>query len=172
MTHRDGEVRWLSASVFPVRETGDRVNHVQIVLRDITEQRQRDERQRAQTALLEERGRLLSAFQAIGTATLQSLDLDEVLDTLTDQVMRTGIFRSLTVPTVDHAKRIVEVKRNYLSAVGEYADGQVGSVEAGGQSVSSPHRKAVFIFMLSELWGAGTTSKTTTPSQPLRAQVN
>ena len=54
--------------------------------------------------------------------------------------MRTGIFRSLTVSTVDHAKRIVEVKRNYLSAVGEYADRQVGSVEAGGQSVSSPHR--------------------------------
>jgi len=60
---------------------------------------------------LEEKERLLGAFQKIGELTLSSLDLDQILDNLGEQVVNAGIFRSLMIALVDEEHQYVEVVR-------------------------------------------------------------
>jgi|GEM_PF-2090002 CheY-like chemotaxis protein len=65
-------------------------------------------------AALREKDRLLNAFQAIGRATLSSLDLDGLLDILATQIITTGVFRSLMIALVDQEKQRVEVVRSFI----------------------------------------------------------
>ena len=62
-------------------------------------------------AQLQEKERLLTAFQQIGEAILSSLDLGTVVDNLGEQVVRAGIFRSLMIALVDESRQCVEVVR-------------------------------------------------------------
>jgi len=56
--------------------------------------------------------RLLSGFEEISQAILESLDLDRVLDTLAVQIVETGIFRSLMVALVHPQKNTLQVVRS------------------------------------------------------------
>ncbi len=61
---------------------------------------------------LQEKNRLLEAYDQIGQAVLSSLDLDHVLDALSMQIVEAGIFQSLMVALVDGEAHSVEVVRN------------------------------------------------------------
>jgi len=63
-------------------------------------------------AELEEKNRLLSAYNHISQAMMASLDRERVLDALVVEVIRAGIFRSLMVALVDHGTKTVEVVRS------------------------------------------------------------
>lgn len=56
--------------------------------------------------------RLLSGFEEISQAILESLDLDRVLDTLAVQIVETGIFRSLMIAIVDNEGKTLQVVRS------------------------------------------------------------
>lgn len=87
------------------------------------------------THQLEERDRRLAAFQEIGRTILSSLDLDEILDNMAEQVVRAGVFRSLMIAIVDQDRHRVEVVRSFSS---KYENGQwlYGTIQKHG-SVSS-----------------------------------
>lgn len=79
-------------------------------------QRQEDLRELIrQKEMVEEKNRLFEAFQSIGQSTLSYLDMDRILDTLAVQIVKAGIFRSLTISVVDSARNEYEVVRNYIS---------------------------------------------------------
>ena len=63
---------------------------------------------------LEEQHRLLLSFHQVGRAILSSLDLDEILDLLTEQVGRAGIFRSLMTALVDDEAGTISPVRNWV----------------------------------------------------------
>ena len=56
--------------------------------------------------------RLLSGFEEISQAILESLDLDRVLDTLAVQIVETGIFRSLMIALVHEKSETLQVVRS------------------------------------------------------------
>jgi len=64
--------------------------------------------------LLQEKDNLLAAFNQIGKMALASLNREEILDTLAEQIVRVGIFRSLMIALVDEKRRIIEVVRNFV----------------------------------------------------------
>ena len=61
-----------------------------------------------------DKNRLLAAFEQIGRATLSSLDLEQLLDTLATQVIKTGIFRSLMIALVDEDTDSIVVVRSLI----------------------------------------------------------
>lgn len=61
---------------------------------------------------LEEKNRLLSAYNRITQAMMASLDQDKVLDALVVEVIQASIFRSLMVALVDHSTNTVRVVRS------------------------------------------------------------
>jgi len=67
-----------------------------------------------QTRQLEESARLLDAYQGIGELVLSSLDLEDVLDRVSQEIVRAGIFRSLMLALVDEDQESIEVVRNYM----------------------------------------------------------
>ncbi len=73
--------------------------------------------------ILQEKERLMAAFDQIGRLVLVSLDEEQVLDALAGQIVEAGIFRSLMIALVDEESRTVEVVRN-LHAV-HHPDGTV-----------------------------------------------
>jgi len=62
---------------------------------------------------LEDKERLLTAFQQMGQIILSSLDREQILDNLALQVIQANIFRSLMIALVDEETRTVEVVRSY-----------------------------------------------------------
>ena len=72
------------------------------------------EREEAQHDL-EAKGRLLMAYNDMAQVIASSLDPDQVLDSLAQQIVGAGVFRSLMIAMVDHEAQQVEVVRNYLS---------------------------------------------------------
>ncbi|MEW6750710.1 MAG: ATP-binding protein [Candidatus Latescibacterota bacterium] len=67
-----------------------------------------------QAAALAEKSSLLEAFQRIGQSTLSPLDMDSILHNLAEQVVGTGIFRSLMIALVHEDRALVEVVRSYI----------------------------------------------------------
>ena len=61
---------------------------------------------------LEEKDRLLTAFHRIGQTILSSLDLEQILDALMAQLVRTRIFRSLSISLVDEENHNIKVVRS------------------------------------------------------------
>lgn len=68
------------------------------------------ERLRNQVA---EKDRLLAAVHQINQEILSTSDQDALLDALAEQIVKTGIFRSMAVSLVDYESNCVEVVRNY-----------------------------------------------------------
>ena len=63
---------------------------------------------------LEDKDRLLIAFHRIGQTILSSLDIEQILGILTEQVVEAGVFRSLTISLVDEKARTVEQRRGMV----------------------------------------------------------
>ena len=61
---------------------------------------------------LEEKNRLLTAYNHISQTIMASLEKEKVLDALVVEVIQAGIFRSLMVALVDHKTQTVEVVRS------------------------------------------------------------
>lgn len=66
-----------------------------------------------QKEILEEKNRLIDAFQRIGQIVLSPLDMDEILANLARQVIEAGIFRTLMLAMVDEAEGVFHVVRDY-----------------------------------------------------------
>jgi signal transduction histidine kinase len=64
-------------------------------------------------AVLEEKEQLLEVFHRIGQVTLSSLDLDEVLDNLTEQIVASQLFRSFMVALVDENTGQARIVRTF-----------------------------------------------------------
>jgi PAS domain S-box-containing protein len=69
---------------------------------------------------LAERTRQLDAFQQIAQNILSSLELEQILDNLAEQIMEAGVYRSLMVALVDEQIQKVEVVRG----LSRYAGGR------------------------------------------------
>ena len=98
------------------------------------------EREKAQQAL-EAQSRLLMAFCDMAHVITSTLDPDQVLDSLAQQIVGAGVFRSLMVAMVDHESRHVEVVRNYLSLRDGAEGGDLSPderLEAGGLLTPTP----------------------------------
>ncbi len=120
LVRKDGEQRWASASCFPVRDADGAVRSVQVILQDVTSRKSAEDELKEKSKalaesnnLLEERTRLLESFHRMGSSVLSSLDLDTILDSLTEQIVNAGIFRSLTVALVDDENRSIEMVRSW-----------------------------------------------------------
>ena len=134
---RDGSVVWLEQRGVPSYDTRGELVAIEGLARDVSNYRGLLEGLEHRSLSFEERERLVSAFHRIGSETIASLDLDHVLDTLAEQVVRAGIFRSLMIALVDHQAATVRVARNYLSFEGRYEDG-IGRVRPGAEMTPSP----------------------------------
>ena len=84
--------------------------------------------------------RMRMATGRVEEVIVSSLDWDEMLDVLSVEVVRAGIFRSLTVGVVDWDGHYIEIARNFLSvdkggeinpSSEEIAAGEVGVIESG-----------------------------------------
>ena len=75
--------------------------------------------------------RLLSAFQKIGAALLTSLDLNEVLDILAEEIISAGVFRSLMVALVERSPDEVVVVRSLSRCTGQRKLTDSPSVDKG-----------------------------------------
>ena len=120
LVRKDGEERWASASCFPVRDADGAVTSVQIILQDVTDRKRAEDGLREKSkalaetnTLLGERTRLLESSHHMGSSVLSSLDLDTILDSLTEQIVNAGIFRSLTVALVDDENHSIEMVRSW-----------------------------------------------------------
>jgi signal transduction histidine kinase/HPt (histidine-containing phosphotransfer) domain-containing protein len=76
------------------------------------EMRQQSQEISLSDAQLEEKNRLLTAFQSISRSMMTSLDREKVLDALVIEVIKAGIFRSLMVALVDWDTKTVQVVRS------------------------------------------------------------
>lgn len=133
--HRNGSVVWVEQRSLPSYGRHGELVALEGIIRDVSGYPQADLEQRAGD--MAEREPMLMALRRIGSATLESLDLDHVLDTLAQQVVHAGIFRSLMVALVDHRNHVVRVARNYLSFDGSYEEG-IGHVRPGAEITPSP----------------------------------
>ena len=84
--------------------------------------------------------RMRMATARVEEVIVSSLDWDEMLDVLSMEVVRAGIFRSLTVGVVNWDEHYIEFARNFLSvdkggeinpSSEEIAAGKVGVIESG-----------------------------------------
>jgi signal transduction histidine kinase len=65
------------------------------------------------TAMLVEKERLLHAYPKIGQAILAFLDLDRILDTLTEEIVHASIFPNLAIALVDQEQERIEILRAF-----------------------------------------------------------
>ncbi len=133
----DGEIVWVEQRALPSYGPQGELVALEGIVRDVSNYRHLLEGSERPSVSVEERRHLLQALHQIGTETLESLELDHVLDTLAHQVVRAGILRSLMVALVDHQNHVVRVARNYLSFDGSYEEG-IGHVRPGAQITPSP----------------------------------
>ena len=75
----------------------------------------------------EEKDQLLVAFHRIGQIILSSLDLGELLDSLPQQIIKAGLFRSLMVSLVDEPNRCIKAVLGFR----RHEDGAIVRVEGG-----------------------------------------
>ena len=80
---------------------------VPAVHRALRETEEREKRKQAEE-ILKENDRLLKAYHQIGKAILSTMNLDEILKILAEQIVTVGIFRSLAISLVDNENRYVE----------------------------------------------------------------
>ncbi|MDA0337865.1 MAG: PAS domain-containing protein, partial [bacterium] len=79
-----------------------------------------------QARQLEQSLQLLATFRTIGHLVLASLDLEVILETIAREIVKAGIFRSVTLSLVDEESHSVEVVRSFvheLSSEGEVVAG-------------------------------------------------
>ena len=79
---------------------------------------------------IEDKDRLITAYHAIGQAILSTLNTEQVLDQLPQQILTAGIFRSLLVALVDENRHQVVVVRGFSSyRAGVFVPGSVVQID-------------------------------------------
>ena len=73
----------------------------------------------------EERDQVLGALRRVGQMVLSTLDLDQILDRVSEEIIRLGIFRSLMVALVDESSHQVKVVRSMTYT--RLKDGRISS---------------------------------------------
>ena len=118
--HKDGSHFWAENIAGPFRDPDGTIVGTISTTTDITERKQITDALKTQTAelirsnrLLRERDSVLQQFQQIGRTVTASLEPDQILDTLAQQIVTAGLFRSLMIALVDHEAQTVEVVRAY-----------------------------------------------------------
>lgn len=88
------------------------------------------DRDRARVALTEQT-RTLQAYERTGALLVATLDLDEILDALSREMVEAGVFRSLMVALVDERSGTVTVVRNLQretdGSIGQGGSGVIGT---------------------------------------------
>jgi len=135
---RGGEVALLEQRTLPSYDTSGRLVCLEGVVRDVSSfQHLLEDSDQVSERSVEDREQMQSALPQIGSATLNSLELDNVLETISHQIVHAGILRNLMVALVDEQSQTVRVCRNYMSFDGNYEDG-VGQVRPGARITPSP----------------------------------
>ena len=86
-----------------------RVRITQLCQATSTELADQSESFQETTIALEERNRMLAAIEQIRTEITATIDLEEIIDTLSLQIVEYGIIRSLMVGVIDQRNSQVEV---------------------------------------------------------------
>lgn len=110
---KSGRIVAIEGNANTVFENGQLIS-TRSIFRDVTDKRKAED-------ALEEKNRLLFAFQKIGWTALASMDLEDVVNTLLEQVVHAGVFRSLMVALVDEEAHQVKVIQGAFRA----SDGKV-----------------------------------------------
>ncbi len=108
----------------PRRITEAALNTLESVAASLVNARDRD---RAELALVDQ-ARALRTYEETGRLLADTLDLDEVLDALSQRVVEAGVFRSLMVALVDPRGEHIQVVRDLARGT----DGAVEQREAAG----------------------------------------
>ena len=131
------------------------ISHLQAVADVLTEAfgRWQDLRQlEQQNRELAETGRLLSGIHGIIGKVLHSLDLEEILDRVSEEILTAGLFRSLMVAIVDRDAGTVQVVRDVLAVEGPPEDGRIVDPLTGARNITVVSR--------AQLRGTGTVGPT------------
>lgn len=88
-----------------------------------------------QAQQLEESLRLLAALRVVGHLVLSSLDLEIILDMISREIVKAGIFRSLTLSLVDEPSHSIEVVRSFVHALNSEGEVIPGSALAAADNV-------------------------------------
>lgn len=88
-----------------------------------------------QARQLEESLQLLAALRVVGHLVLSSLDLEIILDMISREIVKAGIFRSLTLSLVDEPSHSVEVVRSFVHALNSEGDVIPGSALSATDNV-------------------------------------
>ena len=80
-----------------------------------------------QARKLEESLQLLATFRTVGHIVLASLDLEVILETVSREIVKAGIFRSLTLSLVDEESHSIEVVRSFVHELGTDGEAVPGS---------------------------------------------
>jgi len=80
-----------------------------------------------QARKLEESLQLLATFSTVGHLVLASLDLEVIMETVAREIVKAGIFRSLTLSLVDEESPSIEVVRSFVQELGTDGEAVPGS---------------------------------------------
>lgn len=116
---RDGEVIWVEQRALPSYDAGGELVALEGILRDVSRYRYLLDDREPRSVSVQERERMLTALRRIGSETLQSLDLDHVIDTLARQVVHAGILRSLIIPLKRDGRVLAVLATGSTTADGE-----------------------------------------------------
>ena len=108
--NRSGRVGQHDMQLLALRDSGGTVCGALIARQEVTDAVE-------QARKLDESLQLLSAFRTVGQLVLASLDVEVILETIAREIVKAGIFRSLTLALVDERSHTVEVVQSYLHAV-------------------------------------------------------
>lgn len=112
----NGEIRSCHAVARVFRDVDGQPERLVSTVMDITD------RKRAEQDL-KEKQHLLDAFQRIGEAAISTFESERIYDGLVEEVVKAGIFRSLTIAIVDRDALMVHVvKSSYRRPSGEISD--------------------------------------------------
>ncbi|MBQ39201.1 MAG: hypothetical protein CME04_22680, partial [Gemmatimonadaceae bacterium] len=93
-----------------LRDPSDAVCGALITRQDVTESV-------VQTRRLDESQQLLTALRTVGHLVLSSLELEVILETISREIVKAGIFRSLALALVDEPSHSIEIVRSYVRAM-------------------------------------------------------
>lgn len=127
--HANGSIVWVRCRGIIIRDAQGKPIRMLGAHTEVTSLKEMEEKFTIQQELLE-------ACQEVGEQVLSSIDREQILDSLTEQVVDVGIFRSLMVALVDDDEETVTVVRSVVNKVVDgiitYGQGQISRDEEIG----------------------------------------
>ncbi len=113
--HKDGSYFWVESVAGPYRDHDGVIVGTVATVTDISERKRTAAALIAANAELQRREVLIKGFQSIGHTALSTLELDQILKDLAEQIIIAGFFRSLMIALVDHEARRVTVMCSFVN---------------------------------------------------------